>query len=63
MKKFLTIWIAVLLLLCTTAAIAEETTDGFGFDDNSESGSAFSIDIGGRLSPGGAFFFYDFKTF
>nr|WP_314993681.1 hypothetical protein [uncultured Treponema sp.] len=63
MKKFLTIWIAVLLLLCTTAAIAEEISDGFGFDDNSESGSAFSVDIGGRLSLGGAFFFNDFKTF
>ena len=63
MKKFLTKWIAVFLLLCTTAAIAEETTDGFGFDDNTETGSAFSIDIGGRLSLGGSFFFNDFKTF
>lgn len=63
MKKFLTIWIAVLLLLCTTAAIAEEISDGFGFDDNTETGSAFSVDIGGRLSLGGAFFFNDFKTF
>ena len=50
-------------LVCAVALNAEEAADAFGFDSEAESGSAFSIDIGGKLSLGGSFYFNDFKTF
>ena len=54
----------ILFCLCCAAALnAEEAVDDFGFDSEAESGSAFSIDIGGKLSLGGSFYFNDFKTF
>ena len=54
----------ILFCLCCAAALnAEEAADDFGFESEAESGSAFSIDIGGKLSLGGSFYFNDFKTF
>lgn len=50
-------------LFCTAALYAQDSSDDFGFESEAESGSAFSIDIGGRLSLGGSFYFNDFKTF
>ena len=50
-------------LCCAAALNAEEAVDDFGFDSEAESDSAFSIDIGGKLSLGGSFYFNDFKTF
>ena len=55
--------ILFLLCLCCTALYAQDSSDDFGFDDSAESSSAFSIDIGGKLSLGGSFYFNDFKTF
>ena len=64
MKKFLILVMCILLCLCCTSALyAEEAADDFGFDSEAESGSAFSVDIGGKLSLGGSFYFNDFKTF
>ena len=64
MKKFLILVMSILLCLCCAAALnAEEAADDFGFDSEAESDSAFSIDIGGKLSLGGSFYFNDFKTF
>ena len=60
MKRF---YIFLFCLCCAAALNAEEATDDFGFDSEAESGSAFSIDIGGKLSLGGSFYFNDFKTF
>ena len=60
MKRF---YIFLFCLCCTAALNAEEAADDFGFDSEAESGSAFSIDIGGKLSLGGSFYFNDFKTF
>ena len=40
-------------LCCAAALSAQEASDDFGFDSEAESGSAFSIDIGGKLSLGG----------
>ena len=63
MKKIL-ILAGILFCLCCAAALnAQETADDFGFDSEAESSSAFSIDMGGRLSLGGAFYFNDFKRF
>ena len=62
MKKN-SIVISILLCLCCTALYAQDSSDDFGFDDSAESSSAFSIDIGGKLSLGGSFYFNDFKTF
>ena len=63
MKK-LSIVISILFcLVCAAALNAEEAVDDFGFGSEAESGSAFSIDIGGKLSLGGSFYFNDFKTF
>ena len=64
MMKKLSIVISILFcLVCTAALNAEEAADDFGFGSEAESSSAFSIDIGGKLSLGGAFYFNDFKTF
>ena len=64
MKKFLILVMSILLCLCCAAALsAQEAADDFGFDSEAESDSAFSIDIGGKLSLGGSFYFNDFKTF
>ena len=64
MMKKLSIVISILFcLVCAAALNAEEATDDFGFGSEAESSSAFSIDIGGKLSLGGAFYFNDFKTF
>ena len=64
MKK-ISILAGILFCLCCAAALnAEEAADDFGFDDSeAESGSAFSVNIGGKLSLGGSFYFNDFKTF
>ena len=63
MKKN-SIVISILFFLCCAVALnAEEAADDFGFESEAESGSAFSIDIGGKLSLGGSFYFNDFKTF
>jgi len=56
-------FIFLFCLCCAAALNAEEAADDFGFDSEAESGSAFSIDIGGKLSLGGSFYFNDFKTF
>ena len=56
-------FIFLFCLVCAAALNAEEAADDFGFDSEAESGSAFSIDIGGKLSLGGSFYFDDFKTF
>ena len=64
MVKKISVLIGVLFCLFYTAALyAQDSSDDFGFDESSESDSAFSIDIGGRLSLGGSFYFNDFKTF
>ncbi|MFC2615320.1 MAG: hypothetical protein ACFNYQ_07360, partial [Treponema sp.] len=64
MMKKKSILAGILFCLCCAAALnAEEAADDFGFDSEAESGSAFSIDIGGKLSLGGSFYFNDFKTF
>ena len=57
------VYIFLFCLCCAAALNAEEAADDFGFDSEAESGSAFSIDIGGKLSLGGSFYFNDFKTF
>ena len=56
-------FIFLFCLVCAAALNAEEADDDFGFDSEAESGSAFSIDMGGKLSLGGSFYFDDFKTF
>ena len=56
-------FIFLFCLVCAAALNAEEAVDDFGFDSEAESDSAFSIDIGGKLSLGGSFYFNDFKTF
>lgn len=61
--KRISILISILFCLCCTALYAQAAADDFGFDSEAESGSAFSIDIGGKLSLGGSFYFNDFKTF
>ena len=53
-------FIFLFCLVCAAALNAEEAVDDFGFDSEAESGSAFSIDIGGKLSLGGSFYFNDF---
>ena len=63
MKKILILMGILLCLWCTTALYAQDVTDDFGFDDDTESGSAFSVGIGGKLSLGGPFYFNDSKTF
>ena len=63
MKKKSILAGVLLCLVCAAALNAEEATDDFGFESEAESGSAFSIDIGGKLSLGGSFYFNDFKTF
>ena len=62
MKK-ISILTGMLFLMCCTALYAQDAADDFGFESEAESGSAFSIDIGGKLSLGGSFYFNDFKTF
>jgi len=62
MKK-ISILAGILFLMCCTALYAQDAADDFGFDESTESSSAFSIDIGGKLSLGGSFYFNDFKTF
>ena len=63
MKKN-SIVISILFCLCCAAALnAEEAADDFGFDSTEESGSVFSINMGGNFSLGGSFYFNDFKTF
>lgn len=62
MKK-ISILAGILFLMCCTALYAQDAADDFGFESEAESGSAFSIDIGGKLSLGGSFYFNDFKTF
>lgn len=61
--KRIAILVSILFCLYCTALYAQDSADDFGFDDASESASVFSIDMGGRLSLGGTFFFNDFKTF
>ena len=63
MKKNSIVISLLCFLYCMVALYAEEAADDFGFDSEAESGSAFSIDIGGKLSLGGSFYFNDFKTF
>ena len=63
MKKIVLMITTSVFLCCAAALNAEEAVDDFGFDSEAESGSAFSIDIGGKLSLGGSFYFNDFKTF
>ena len=61
--KEISILAGMLFLMCCTALYAQDAADDFGFDESTESSSAFSIDIGGKLSLGGSFYFNDFKTF
>ena len=63
MKKNSIVISLLCFLSCIAMLYAEEAADDFGFDSEAESGSAFSIDIGGKLSLGGSFYFNDFKTF
>ena len=63
MKKYSMIIGMVLCLWCTAVSVAADSSDSFGFDETQEESSAFSIDMGGKLSLGGPFFFNDFKAF
>ena len=63
MMKKISILAGILFCLCCTALYAQAAADDFGFESEAESSSAFSIDMGGKLSLGGSFYFNDFKTF
>lgn len=66
MKKIQVLAGLILCLWCGTAVYAEEkgeqNIDDFGFGDDTETKSVFSVEVGGSLSLGTSLYFSDFKT-
>ena len=53
----------VCLAIGLQALLSAQETEAFGFEGEEKNDSVFSMEIGGALAAGGAFFFNDFKTF